>query len=108
MEKLTSEESNQFIENHLDSCEDCKQYLKFIEEDFPKNFYIELEKNSESDDADHQLIKDIKKKLYSRTFIAVIGGVLIGFILFFDYFGFFFGGIVGFILLIGLIIYLMK
>lgn len=50
----------------------------------------------------------IVEDLMQETFVAALVGVLVGFGFFFEHFGFFFGGIVGFVLFIGAIIYLMK
>ena len=32
IEKLTNEETNQFIEEHIEQCEECKEKLKKMEE----------------------------------------------------------------------------
>ncbi|WP_171038262.1 zf-HC2 domain-containing protein [Aquibacillus sediminis] len=74
VENLTSEDSNQFVKEHLNSCEDCKNYIKNVKRDLPNMDSLDIgaEKN------DQKLIKGIKSKINNMMLIAVLIGVLVG------------------------------
>ncbi|WP_163971192.1 DUF2651 family protein [Oceanobacillus halotolerans] len=73
VENLTSEESNQFIERHLNDCQDCTNYLMNVERDLPKD-----SGEVEMDKSDQQIVKGIQKKVNRMTLFAILIGVLIG------------------------------
>lgn len=74
IEGLASEESNQFIKEHLHSCKDCANYYKSIERDLPDHDVIDA--NEEKDD--QQLVQGIQRKLKISKFMAIVTGALIG------------------------------
>jgi len=74
VENLTSEASNQFIDKHLHSCEDCKIYLKNIQSDLPRHDSLDLE----TEKGDKKLIKSIQKNINKMKLIGVFIGILIG------------------------------
>lgn len=74
VEDLTSEESNVFIKEHLESCEDCKKYLINIEKEIPQAHTFE----TVADKEDRKLIKGIKFSIFQTMLTAVLIGVLVG------------------------------
>ncbi|MUK90640.1 hypothetical protein GMD78_19985 [Ornithinibacillus sp. L9] len=81
VENLTSENSTQFIEEHLHSCEDCTNYLRNIERDLP-NDTDSLDEDVDKND--QKLLKGIQRRMYNMLFIAILIGVLIGSLVFFN------------------------
>lgn len=72
IEKLTSEETNHFVEEHLKSCKDCKKILQSMKENIEKE---EIENT--------EMIKKIKKYkrkiILIKAIIAIIIFVILGF-----------------------------
>jgi len=62
-EKLTSEETNQYIENHMAECKDCSEKLKIIQKEIEVDKRVDLKKES-------NYLKKYNKKL--RIFEAII------------------------------------
>lgn len=104
VEDLTSEGSNQFIKEHLKSCENCSGYLENMERNLPKG--DSLDTNDEKEDK--KLIKDIKHKIYRMKFFSVLIGVLIGLSISLKFFPIALVGLVSFILIIVLLVYLLR
>ncbi|RSL30504.1 hypothetical protein D7Z54_25725 [Salibacterium salarium] len=63
-----------FSKEHLQSCEDCTNYFRYVERNLPSNDSIDgdAEKN------DQKLMKGIKRRIYTMMFIAILIGVLVG------------------------------
>lgn len=103
VENLTSEGSNQFIEEHLYSCDECVTYLENIRSDLPT-----VEESFDAGDYDDQImIKSIKKRMKNQRFIAVAMGVIAGLIVSMNFFPWASIGLIGFLLLIGAIVYVL-
>lgn len=82
VDNLTSDETNQFIKDHINSCKDCREYLENVKRELPNNDSESLE--GDMDKNDHKLIKGIKHRIYKMMFIALLIGVLIGAMVFFN------------------------
>lgn len=104
VEGLTSESSNQFVEEHIDSCPECLNYYKTIKEDLP----LEETSYSHAEIEDQELIKDIKQRIKNRTFIVALVGMLIGLFFALPWFPFTITGGVALLLLVGVIVYLLR
>lgn len=103
VEDLTSEKSNQFIEEHIATCDECTNNLKNIKKEIPI-----VEESIDMEDYDDQIvIKNIKKRLMSQRFITVAIGVIVGLIVSMNYFPWASIGLIGFILFIGAIVYIL-
>ncbi len=104
VEGLTSESSNQFIEEHIESCQECLNYLKSIEQDLPfvETFY------SHAEIEDQELVRDIKQRIKNRTFIVALIGMLIGLFFALPWFPLTITGGVTLLLLVGVIVYLLR
>ncbi|MFS0824355.1 zf-HC2 domain-containing protein [Bacillus sp. 1P02SD] len=104
VEKLTSEESNQFIEEHLHSCKDCANFLESAVSDLSNEdlFYADV------DIDDEMLMKGIKRRLNNLMFITILIGVLIGLGISLLFFPLALVGFVTFLLLIVALIYLLN
>jgi hypothetical protein len=80
IEKLTSQPSNDLISEHINKCEDCRQTLDKLKDDFV------IGKPAEGADAMEtmpiQLVKRIKKRILEKILvlasIALAAGILIG------------------------------
>lgn len=104
VEGLTSESSNQFVEEHIDSCPECLNYYKTIKEDLP----LEETSYSHAEIEDQELIKDIKQRIKNRTFIVALVGILIGLFFALPWFPFTITGGLALLLLVGVIVYLLR
>ena len=104
VEGLTSESSNQFVEEHIDSCQECLNYYKTIKEDLP----LEETSYSHAEIEDQELIKDIKQRIKNRTFIVALVGMLIGLFFALPWFPFTITGGLALLLLVGVIVYLLR
>ena len=104
VEGLTSESSNQFVEEHIDSCQECLNYYKTIKEDLP----LEETSYSHAEIEDQELIKDIKQRIKNRTFIVALVGILIGLFFALPWFPFTITGGLALLLLVGVIVYLLR
>lgn len=104
VEGLTSESSNQFVEEHIDSCPECLNYYKTIKEDLP----LEETSYSHAEIEDQELIKDIKQRIKNRTFIVALVGMLIGLFFALPWFPFTITGGLALLLLVGVIVYLLR
>ncbi len=98
VDNLTSEGTNQFIKEHLNSCEDCSNYLRNVQRDLPTNESLDVE----TEENDQKLMKNIKHRINKMIFIALTMGVLIGSMMLFNI------GLVFMILCIFTVIYLLK
>lgn len=98
VENLTSEDSNQFIKEHLNSCEDCTNFLKNVERDLPKNDLPDTNKEKN----EQKLMKGIQRRIYKMIFIAILIGILVGSLMFFNI------GLVFVAICIFTLIYLIK
>jgi hypothetical protein len=80
IEQLTSEPSNDLIIEHIEGCEDCRQTLARLKNDFI--FENQRKEESPADTAPIQLVKRIKKSILEKTIIlasiALAAGILIG------------------------------
>lgn len=103
VEELTSESSNQLIEEHIDNCENCKEYLRHINKDLSTEEIIYEPEDRE----DEELVKDIKQRLKNRTFIMALIGLLVGLVITMQIFPWALVGIVAFLVFLGVIVYLM-
>ncbi|GAA0437426.1 hypothetical protein GCM10008983_12830 [Lentibacillus halophilus] len=73
VENLTSDESKQFVDQHLLSCQECKNELQTIQRALPR-----AEQNKqEAGDAD-KMVKRIKNSKNQMVLFAVLLGVLFG------------------------------
>ncbi|UOQ84700.1 zf-HC2 domain-containing protein [Gracilibacillus salinarum] len=102
VEKLTSEDSNQFIEEHLHSCEECSRFLKNAEGDLPRDEFLDDEPD------DRKLIKGVKRRINHMIIIAVLIGIVIGLVISLRIFSFWLVAIVTFLLFIYFLIYFMN
>lgn len=103
IEKLTSEGSNQFIEEHLYSCDECVSYFENIRRDLPA-----VEESFDAGDYDDQeMVKSIKKRMKNQRFITVTISVLVGLMVSMNFFPWASIGLIGFLLFIGAIVYIL-
>lgn len=65
IEKLTNEESNKFVEEHLESCKECKKVLENMKKDLDTN-------NTKSDKKEVNYIKKYNKKLRTLKIVLLI------------------------------------
>lgn len=74
IEKLTNEETNEYIEKHLENCEDCRKKFENMKSEIKLNL-------NKSDDREVNYIKKVGNKLkLLRIFILIIVIILIVFI----------------------------
>ena len=73
IEKLTNEETNQFIEEHIEQCEECKEKLKKMEEEINVN-------NSKSEMKKVQYIKKYSNKM--KLLKIILNVIVIVYLLF--------------------------
>lgn len=64
IENLTCEETNKYIENHIDNCEECKKVLE--------NMKNELSENKENENKELDYLKNIKRKIFILISIIAI------------------------------------
>ena len=82
IENLTSEETNKQIEKHMEQCEDCRQYVKDMQEDLLITDTHEQKKEKRNID----FLKKVRSKNRKKIFIIVgaLLSIFIGFFFFFD------------------------
>lgn len=103
VEDLTSESSNQFIEEHLHSCAECVTYLENIKRDLPT-----VEDSFAAGDYDDQeMVKRIKKRMMNQRFITAAIGILAVLVVSMNFFPWASIGLIGFLLFIGAIVYVL-
>lgn len=103
VEDLTSDSSNQFIEEHIVNCDECMDYLKNIKRDIPT-----VEESFDAGDYDDQkMVKNIKKRMMNQHFIMAAIGVLAGLIISMNFFPWASIGLIGFLLFIAAIVYVL-
>ena len=81
IDKLTSEESNQYIDEHINSCCECKKVLKDMEEEIKSN-------SKENDKRKIDYMKKVKNKLGTVHIIktAFLTTFLLFFVIIIGYF----------------------
>jgi hypothetical protein len=79
-EDLTSEETNQFIEDHVESCKECQDYLEGIEKVLP----TDESTGSIDDKSDQQLLNGVKRRMNNLILLSLLVGVFIGSLVFFN------------------------
>lgn len=67
IDNLASESSKKIIENHVKSCNGCKEYLIDYKEEIELNNIVEVE-----EDIDKKLIMEVKKEILKRESALVI------------------------------------
>lgn len=67
IENLTSEETNDEIEKHMEQCEDCRQYLKDMQEDL----LLERTHEQKNDEKNIDFFKKVRSKNRKKVFIIV-------------------------------------
>ncbi|UOQ48766.1 hypothetical protein MUN88_00985 [Gracilibacillus caseinilyticus] len=103
VEKLTSEDSNQFIEEHLHFCdEDCSHFLKNAERDLPMDEFPDEEQD------DRKLMKGVKRRINNMIMMAILIGILIGLVISLRFFSLGLVAIVAFLIFTGFQIYFMN
>lgn len=82
IEHLTSEETNREIEKHMEHCENCRQYVKNMEEDL----LIEHTREQKKEEKSIDYLKKIRSKNRKKIFIIVgsLLSIFIGCFFFFD------------------------
>jgi hypothetical protein len=82
IENLTSEETNNEIEKHMEQCEDCRQYVKEMQEDLLVEHTDEKKKEEKGID----YFKKVRSKNRKKIFIIVgsLLSIFIGCFFFFD------------------------
>ena len=71
IENLTSEETNKQIEKHMEQCEDCRQYVKDMQEDLLIERTHEQKKTKKNID----FFKKVRSKNRKKIFI-IVGSLL--------------------------------
>ncbi|MEH7237978.1 zf-HC2 domain-containing protein [Bacillus sp. JJ1562] len=104
VENLTSEESNQFIKEHLHSCKNCTDFLKNANSDLPNDDLLVIDMDID----DKRIMKGIKRRMKNIVFIAILMGVLLGLGISLLFFNLALVGFVSFLLLIVSLIYLLN
>ena len=103
VENLTSEDSNQFVMEHLHSCEECTNILKDMTCDLPGDELPDI------DNDDRKLMRKIKHRINNIMFITVLIAVLIGLGLSLEIFSLAIVGFAAFlVLVIGFSIYFSR
>ena len=73
VEKLLSKETEKYIENHVSSCESCREKLQIMQEQ-----YLDNKKNSEEEDKiEFDFLKKVKKKNQIFKIITIIFFIII-------------------------------
>jgi len=82
IENLTSEETNKQIEKHMEQCEDCRQYVKEMQEDL----LIERTHEQKKEKKNIDFLKKVRSKNRKKIFIIVgsLLSIFIGCFFFFD------------------------
>jgi Predicted integral membrane protein len=79
IEKLTSESSNELVEEHIKNCENCKELLLNLSEDtIIEDKTIELNKKVELSD---NIIKRIRKHMYEKIILSILIALVLGIII---------------------------
>ena len=104
VENLTSEDSNQLIKEHLQSCDDCTNYLINVESELPNDDFLD----SEVEKDDRKLIRGIKRRISNLMFIAILIGILIGLVLSLKFFSLALVGFVSFLIFISFLVFFMN
>ncbi len=76
VEKLTRSGSDEFIENHITSCEECKEVLNELKDDITDN--IKQEEPAIKEKGSIKLVKRIRKRMTAIIAIAVVISLFIG------------------------------
>ncbi|KOS68181.1 hypothetical protein AEA09_06190 [Lysinibacillus contaminans] len=82
IENLTSEETNQQIEKHMEQCEDCRQYVKDMQEDL----LVERTHEQKKEEKNIDFLKKVRSKNRKKILIIVgsLLSIFIGCFFFFD------------------------
>ncbi|MFJ7954329.1 zf-HC2 domain-containing protein [Lysinibacillus sp. NPDC096418] len=82
IENLTSEETNKQIENHMEQCENCRQYVKDMQEDL----LVERNHEQKKEEKNVDYLKKVRSKNRKKIFIIVgsLLSIFIGVFFFFD------------------------
>lgn len=82
IESLTSEETNREIEKHMEQCEDCRQYVKDMQEDL----LVERTHEQKKEEKNIDFFKKVRSKNRKKIFIIVgsLLSIFIGLFFFFD------------------------
>ncbi|MFJ7735636.1 zf-HC2 domain-containing protein [Lysinibacillus sp. NPDC097287] len=82
IENLTSKETNKQIEKHMEQCEDCRQYVKDMQEDL----LVERTHEQKKEDKNIDFLKKVRSKNRKKIFIIVgsLLSIFIGWFFFFD------------------------
>ncbi len=76
MENMVSSDTKEFVENHIDSCEECKKELEQLKMDLP--FSNDLEEVEEPVNAMKKIEIDInKKRVFTGVISAIIASILV-------------------------------
>lgn len=71
IENLTSEETNKQIEKHMEQCEDCRQFVKDMQEDL----LVERTHDQEKEDKNIDYFKKVRSKNRKKIF-TIVGTLL--------------------------------
>lgn len=80
IDHLTSSETNELMENHLEKCEECRNYLDHMRE----NYLLENREEKKNEKKDIDYMKKVrlknKKKIYTITgiLVSIFAAILIG------------------------------
>ncbi len=74
VDELVTEDSKQFIENHINSCQDCSTYLQNLKRDLSEPYSFDAEINGD----DEKLVRGIKRRMNKMRVIATLIGIMIG------------------------------
>lgn len=77
IENLTSEETNKQIDKHMEQCEDCRQYVKDMQEDL----LVERTHEQEKEDKNIDYLKKVRSKNRKKIFTIVVSLLSIFFII---------------------------
>lgn len=82
IENLTSEETNKQIEQHIAQCEDCRQYVK----DMQENLLVEHNHEQKKEEKNIDYLKKVRSKNRKKIFIIVgsLLSIFIGIFIFFN------------------------
>lgn len=74
IEKITSQDSNEIIEEHLKECENCKEYFFKLEDE---GFLEDLKEENEDKENPKKTMKNIKKKIMRGKLLFALITVII-------------------------------
>lgn len=74
IEKITSQDSNEIIEEHLKECENCKEYFLKLEDE---GFLEDLKEENEDKENPKKTMKNIKKKIMRGKLLFALITVII-------------------------------